>query len=134
KHDEGSEGRGVYLRWARSINQDHPFDIGLNNWSYAVSKTYGPQLGFWYEDYDEIKTAPEKADLPSFHYAAPAHSLAALTAGELGIPGFILFTLIWLRWFQVGASFLRRRLNPDPMHRLGIGLFFATGGIFLQST
>src|SRR5205085_12085787 len=54
--------------------------------------------------------------------------------GELGVPGLILFTLIWFRWFQVGACFLRRRLNPDPMHRLAIGFLFSTCGIFLQST
>jgi hypothetical protein len=38
--------------------------------------------------------------------AAPAHSLAALTVGELGIPGLVLLTVLWLRWFQMGSSFL----------------------------
>ncbi len=131
--DESAEGRGVYFRWAGAILEDHPMGVGLNNWSYAVSKTYGPRLGFWYEDYDDIKGDPDKADLPSIRYAAPAHSLAALTAGELGIPGLILFGLVWLRWFQIGAGFLWRRLNADPMHRMGIGFLFAITGIFLQS-
>ncbi len=66
-------------------------------------------------------------------FAAPAHSLAALTIGELGIPGIILLTIVWLRWFQVGATFLWNRLNADPMHRLGIGCLFATWGIFIHS-
>jgi hypothetical protein len=131
--DTQSEGRGVYIRWARAIVDDYPLGVGLNNWSYAVSKTYGPRLGFWYEDYDDIKVDPDKADLPSILHAAPAHSLGALTAGELGIPGLIIFGLLWLRWFQVGAGFLWQRLNDDPMHRLGIGLFFGVGGIFLHS-
>jgi hypothetical protein len=131
--DEQSEGRGVYIRWARAILNDHPTGVGLNNWSYAVSKTYGPASGFWYEDYDDIKTDPEKADLPSIRYAAPAHSLAALTAGELGIPGLVIFGLVWFRWFLMGAGFLVRRLNEDATHRLGIGFLFATCGIFLQS-
>jgi hypothetical protein len=131
--DDSSEGRGVYWRWAFLIVEDHPLGIGMNNWSHAVSKTYGAKLGFNYEDYDDIKVSPEKADLPSINYAAPAHSLAALTLGELGYPGLFLFNLIWLRWFQVGVTFLWRRLNPDPMHRLGIGCLFSCGGMFMQS-
>lgn len=131
--DEEGEGRGVYLRWAGMILDDYPFGAGLNNWSYVVTKSYGPRLGFWYEDYDDIKVDPDKADVPSILRAAPAHSLAALTAGELGIPGLIIFGLLWLRWFQVGVGFVWRRLNSDPMHRLGIGFLFAVCGIFLHS-
>ncbi len=131
--DEENEGRGIYLRWAAAILDEHPFGVGLNNWSYAVSKTYGPASGFSYEDYDDVKNDPEKADLPSINRAAPAHSLAALTAGELGLPGLFFFGLVWLRWFWMGAGFLRRRLNEDPLHRLGLGFFFATIGIFFQS-
>lgn len=131
--DEQNEGRGVYWRWAMAIVEDHPYGVGLNNWSYYVSKTYGPRLGYSYEDYDEIKVEPAMADLPSIRFAAPAHSLAALTIGELGIPGITLLMLAWLRWFQIGATFLWNRLNADPMHRLGIGCLFATWGIFVHS-
>ncbi|MES2693368.1 MAG: O-antigen ligase family protein [Verrucomicrobiota bacterium] len=131
--DKENEGRGVYIRWAQAILDDHRYGVGLNNWSYAVSKTYGPESGFRYEDYDDIKGNPEKADLPSINYAAPAHSLAALTAGELGLPGLALFGLVWARLFFMGAGFLIKRLNDDPMHRMGIGFFFAICGIFLQS-
>jgi hypothetical protein len=132
--NEDTEGRGVYFRWAAAILEDHPLGVGLNNWSYYVSKTYGPELGFWYEDYDDIKASPDKADLPSIRYAAPAHSLTALTLGELGIPGICILLLVWLRWFQLGGSFvLRGRLDSDPMHRMGIGFFFAACGIFLHS-
>lgn len=127
------ENRGVYWRWAMMMVDDHPYGAGLNNWSYLVSKKYGYALGYPYVDYDEIKTTPEKADLPSMTFAPPAHSLMALTIGETGWPGLVLFSLVWLRWFGLGISFLRRRLNPDPMHRIGIGLLFGTTGIFLQS-
>lgn len=127
------ENRGIYWRWAGMMVQDDFTGVGLNNWSYAVSKTYGARVGFGYEDYDDIKKAPEKADIPSIRYAPPAHALAALTLGELGIPGTLLFGLVWLRWFWVGAMFLWRRLNADPMHRFGIGCLFGTTGIFLQS-
>ena len=130
--DDQVEGRGVYLRWASAILDDHFLGVGLNNWSYWVSKRYGPESGFSYEDYDDIQTSPDKADLPSYRYAAPAHNLAALTAGELGVPGLCLFGLVWLRWFRMGVGFLRRR-SDDPMHLLGTGIFFSVCGIFLQS-
>jgi len=130
--DENLEGRGYYLRLARAIVEDRFFGVGLNNWSYWVSKSYGAQLGFPYEDYDDIEYAPSKEILPSIMYAAPAHNLGALTIGELGWPGLVLFALVWLRWLQMGASFLHTR-SPEVMSRLGVGLFFAVGGVGLQS-
>jgi membrane protein implicated in regulation of membrane protease activity len=132
--DPNYDGRGYYLRVAKVIADDRFFGVGLNNWSYWVSKKYGEFLEtpYHYEDYDDLTYAPSKEALPSFFYAAPAHNLAALTVGELGVPGLLLFALLWLRWFQMGAGFLWSR-SPDAMHRLGIGFFFGTCGIFLQS-
>ncbi len=130
--DAGNEGRGVYLRWARMIVADHFFGLGLNNWSYGVSKTYGAKEGFVYGDYDKIHSLAERLAASDINFAAPAHSLGALTLGELGVPGLCVFTLVWMRWFQTGAKFLRRRVS-DPMHRLGVGIFFGACGIFLQS-
>ena len=126
------ESRGYFLRLARIITDDQFFGVGLNNWSYWVSKKYGVQLGTPYEDYDDLTYAPSKQALPSFHYAAPAHNLAALTAGELGLPGLLIFMLVWLRWFQMGASFLWPRV-PDATRRLGVGILFGILGAFLQS-
>jgi hypothetical protein len=50
----------------------------------------------------------------------------------MGWGGVVLLLVLWIRWFQMGASFLWKR-TPDPMRRLGVGLFFGTWGIFLQS-
>lgn len=130
--DTGNEGRGVYLRWARMIVADHFWGLGLNNWSYGVSKTYGARSGFVYGDYDKIHSLADRVAATDTNFAAPAHNLLALTLGELGVPGLVVFSLLWLRWFQLGAGFLRRRWS-DPMHRLGVGIFFGTCGIFLQS-
>jgi hypothetical protein len=55
-----------------------------------------------------------------------------ITAGELGWPGLALFGLLWMRWFQMGLTFFRRR-SAEAIHRMGIGLFFALCGVFLQS-
>jgi hypothetical protein len=129
-------GRGYYLRVAAAMVEDHWFGIGLNNWSYRVSNEYGPKLGYRFVPYRGTDKEPSEV-IPSGSnvdeaQAAPAHCLAALTVGELGIPGLVLLALLWLRWFQMAGGFLWQR-TPDPTRRLGVGIFFGFGGIFLQS-
>jgi hypothetical protein len=127
------EGRGVYLRWCLMMVDDHFYGVGLNNWSYWVTKEYGAHIGFDYEDYDAMGDAPERSTVPSYRHAAPAHSLAALTLGELGVPGFFVFSLVWMRWFQMGAVCLWRRIRGERYFGWGVGILFGTGGVFLQS-
>ncbi len=129
-------GRGYYIRIAEAIAKDNWLGVGLNNWSFWVSNKYGPRLGYRFVPYHGTDIEPSyvlhsenNVDMPQ---AAPAHSLAALTLGELGIPGVVLLGLLWLRWFQMAASFFLKR-SSDPMRRLGIGLFFSLSGLFLQS-
>jgi hypothetical protein len=131
--EDAVETRGVYWRIVFAIADEEPYGVGFNNWSYAVSKTYGPQLGYMYHDYDVVKWDPDKDKTDETNHAPPAHSLAVITWGELGLPGLCIFGLLWLRWFQIGLRFLRDRLNRDPMHRIGIGLLFGTVGLFIQS-
>ncbi|MDB6017652.1 MAG: hypothetical protein JWR19_2141 [Pedosphaera sp.] len=130
------QGRGYYLRLAKAIAADRLFGVGLNNWSYWVSNEYGPQLGWHFVPYIGTERWPSDKVPPGRNIdaaqAAPAHNLGALVVGELGLPGFCLFTLLWLRWFQMGISFLWPRVS-EPLHRMGVGFFFATWGIFLQS-
>ena len=131
--DDQQEGRGYYFRVAKVIVEDKFFGVGLNNWSFWVSKKYGAMVGRPYDDYGNLHiNEPDDQTLDNLVWAAPAHNLAALTVGELGVPGLILFTLLWLRWFQMGFGFLFKR-SPQAMHRLGIGLFFCLCGIFLHS-
>jgi hypothetical protein len=128
------DSRGYYLRLARAIEEDRFFGVGLNNWSYWVSKKYAAEVLPYEadEDYDDLTYAPSKQLLPSFRYAAPAHNLGALTLGELGMPGLVLFAIVWLRWFHMGARFLWPRI-PQAMWRVGVGIFFGSVGLFLQS-
>ena len=128
-------GRGYYLRVAQAISQEEFFGVGLNNWSYWVTQKYGPRLGYPFTPYKGTDRAPSQLikigsslDEPQ---AAPAHNLGALTLGELGIPGLVLFGLVWFRWFQMGAVFLWHRAADLP-RQVGVGLFFATCGLFLQ--
>lgn len=126
------DSRGYYLRLARLIASERLFGVGLNNWSHAVSKTYGKRLNTAYSDYDDIPPDFNVEEDLKMNFAAPAHNLAALTVGELGVPGLVLFLAMWLRWFQMGASFLWKR-KRTTMHLLGIGLCFGVLGVFLQS-
>jgi hypothetical protein len=131
--DNQQEGRGYYFRLAKVIVADRFFGVGLNNWSFWVSKKYGAMVGRPYDDYDDLHTnKPDDETIDELVWAAPAHNLAALTVGELGVPGLILFALLWGRWFQLAAPFLFNR-TPDAMRRLGTGIFFGLCGIFLQS-
>ncbi|HWV98973.1 MAG TPA: O-antigen ligase family protein [Candidatus Acidoferrum sp.] len=131
--DDQQEGRGYYLRLAKVIMDDKFFGVGLNNWSFWVSKKYGAMVGRPYDDYDDLRTdKPDDQTIENLVWAAPAHNLAALTVGELGVPGLILLSLLWVRWFQMGLRFLFKR-SPEPMHQLGVGLFFCLCGIFLHS-
>lgn len=133
--DPSINGRGVYLRLSEAIAKDHFFGVGLNNWSYYVSRTYGPRLGYRFVDYDYLIKVYGSADDKLFansYLAAPAHNLGALTLGELGIPGFLLFTLIWLRWVSMGVPFIVMP-RSEPMRVMGVGLLFSIFGIFGQS-
>jgi hypothetical protein len=126
------DSRGYYLRLARIIVEDRFFGVGLNNWSYWVSKRYGAEVNTPYADYDNIPPDLTNEDDNEMLFAAPAHNLGALTVGEMGIPGLVLLALVWLRWFQMGATFLWKK-NRTAMRQLGIGILFAILAVFLQS-
>jgi hypothetical protein len=130
-------GRGYYLRVARLIAVNEPIGVGLNNWSYWVSGKYAHMLGYGFVPYkgtdkEPSSKIPEHALVDDEAQAAPAHNLSALTVGELGIPGLLIFLALWLRWFQMAGSFLWPR-TPDPTRRIAVGIFFCLVGAFLHS-
>lgn len=130
------QSRGYYVKIAAAIAEDHWLGVGPNNWSYWVSNRYGPRMGFKFAPYPGPDRPPKfevedgaNVDDPQ---AAPAHSLAALTAGEMGVVGLVLMFLLWFRWFQMGASFLWKRTD-ELTHRINVGILFGILGNFLQS-
>jgi hypothetical protein len=130
--DAEGESRGYYFRQAGVILDERPFGVGLNNWSYWVSKEYGRTLDMHYENYDGLTYAPPSELMPQFRFAAPAHNLGVLTVGEIGWAGLGLFSVLWLRWLGMGIGFLFRR-QVDVFHRMGVGLCFGSLGVFLHS-
>jgi hypothetical protein len=128
-------GRGYYIRMAKAIAGERFFGVGLNNWSYWVSNRFGPQHGYKFvpykgTDHEPSDVVPSDSNVDEAQ-AAPAHNLDALTIGELGIPGLAIFSILWLRWFQMGASFVFKR-SRDPLSRIGVGIFFGSCGMYLQ--
>lgn len=130
--DAPGESRGYYFRQAGVILEHRPFGVGLNNWSYWVSREYGHPLGMHYENYDDLVYAPPTETAPMFRFAAPAHNLGVLTVGELGWAGLALLLALWARWLQVGATFAFSR-EHSVSRRIGTGVFFGMLGVFLQS-
>jgi hypothetical protein len=64
--------------------------------------------------------------------AAPAHSLYAITLGETGWAGVVLFALLWLRWYHMTWSFVVRR-DRSLRSRFAVGTFFSLVGACSQS-
>jgi hypothetical protein len=130
------QNRGYYIRIALAIAQDSWFGVGPNNWSFWVSNKYGPRLGYYFVPYLTTDQKPGQKVPPGRDIddpqAAPAHSLPALTMGEMGWGGLALLGLLWLRWLFLGATFLWPR-TPDPMRRIGVGIFFGMCGTLFQS-
>src|SRR5207248_11308102 len=91
-------GRGYYIRIAEAIAGDNWLGVGLNNWSFWVSNKYVLRLGYkfvpyWGTDTEPSVRVPSGSNVDEAQ-AAPAHSLGALTRGELGIPGSILMACL----------------------------------------
>jgi membrane protein implicated in regulation of membrane protease activity len=132
---QGFENRGQYFGIVQHILRERPNGVGLNNWSYWVSKRYGEMTGTIYEDYDDIPKS--LLDSPVVYdwgpkYAPPAHNLGIITVGEMGWIGLAAFALLWMRWFWVAGSFLWRK-SDVPLRRIGLGIFFGILGVFMQS-
>jgi hypothetical protein len=131
------EGRGAYLLLAQIIVADDPRGCGLNNWSYWVTNRYGARIEQFFIPYPDPDTRPPKRKLRlNAHVddpqAAPAHSLYAITLGETGWAGVILYGLVWLRWAQMTGSFLVNRTSA-LRSRFGVGVFFGMLGALSQS-
>ncbi|MEK7792894.1 MAG: hypothetical protein AAB353_00115, partial [Candidatus Hydrogenedentota bacterium] len=80
---EGGRGRGMYIRLARLISDEHPLGIGLNNWSWYVSGTFGEdEAGNVQIPYHSTDEPPDNPNPQLPAPPAPAHNLAALPLGE----------------------------------------------------
>lgn len=131
--NESGEGRGYYFRQAKVILQNRPFGVGLNNWSYVVSKEFSTDRGLRYDDYDDLTAGELQRDVfYSGAYAPPAHNLGLITLGEMGWVGLFIFAVAWLRWFQIGL-FNQLGSKQKEFRFISMGILMGLLGIFLQS-
>lgn len=120
--------RGSYFRQAKPAISEHPFTgVGLNNWSWAISKTYGPQAGFNMEPYTSLYSAPAGG-----WQVAPAHNFFLLTLTELGLPGMLLLMLFLIQSMWIGGSALFQR-QDNLLKLMRLGVFLSLGGVLMQS-
>jgi hypothetical protein len=134
---EAYEGRGSFLVLADLISAENFWGCGLNNWSYCVSNRYGPMIGAYYLPYRGTDEVPPDGPIPANSniddpQAPPGHSLYAITLGETGWPGVILFTWVWGCWLWMAGSFFFKR-SAAFRSRFGVGVFFGLAGAFSQS-
>lgn len=112
----GSAGRSMYYDIAANIAQQRPLGIGLNNWSWWVSANA--------DSFDLDHVPYPNTREPSYeNHAVFAHSLYALTLGELGWPGMLVFSLLWVQWLIVAGRNLFVR-SPSLLSTAGVGVFF----------
>ncbi len=116
---DAAAGRRAYCVEAWNMAKQKPFGIGLNNWSYWVSA----QEGNPYAGTDESGDGPR---------AIMAHSAFALTLGELGWPGLIVFLALWGQWFRIAGRHLLAQ-TPDFLQSVLTGVFFAILAAFLAA-
>jgi hypothetical protein len=134
KEAEDERGRGLYFRLGALVMDDHPFGIGLNNWSYIVTNHYYALVDLPYRPYEstDVDFTGYTRNETSHMVAPPAHNLWILTAGEVGYPGLLLFCAIWYRWFGMARQFIRKTAT-HPVWRYGTGAFFALFGLVLST-
>lgn len=121
--------RGSYFRQAKPAIADKPIaGVGLNNWSWAISKTYGPQAGFFeMEPYPSLHTAPHGG-----WQVAPAHNFFLLTLTELGVPGMFLLCLFLAQSLWIGGTAILKK-DEYLVRLLRVGVFLSLAGVLMQS-
>lgn len=106
-----SAGRKIYYTNALDMARKNPFGVGLNNWSYYMSA----QEGTPYDGTDVGGEGPR---------AIMGHSAYALTLGELGWPGIIIFLALWCQWFWIAGEYIFVR-STELLPQIVLGCFFA---------
>jgi len=124
--DEGD--RGSYFRQAAPAISDNPAaGVGLNNWSWWISKRYGPEAGYGMAPYPSLNSPPEGG-----WQVAPAHNFFLLTVTEIGWPGLGIVLALFVYWlWMTGVSMLRK--GEGLIQHFQAGALLSLGGVILQS-
>jgi hypothetical protein len=104
--------RDEFNRSAALILRDHPFGIGLNNFSYVLAHEIKYRAHFRVMRYEQ--------------QPGVCHQIYWLTAAETGYPGLLLYLLLMARftWDAIAGSFRRKSIEGTLL--FGIFLGFCT--------
>ena len=107
---ESVEARDEFNYSAQLILRDHPFGIGLNNFSYVV--TTEPQ----YREHFQAMRNEEQVGV--------CHHIYWLTAAETGYPGLLLYLVVMLRfiWIALGGAWRRKTVEGTLLFGVFLGL------------
>lgn len=107
--EESAAGRKLYEKEAAMMLDEHPFGIGLNQWSHVSSKLgYGRRAGLEPQDRGGL-----------------AHHIYWLTAAELGYHGWVAFLILLAAPFRWGVPRLwkdRTDVRGDVLAGALVGL------------
>jgi hypothetical protein len=101
------EYRGLYNQQARLMVKEHPFGVGMGNFSALSWVRYGEMV--------DSELTP----------GTPPHNILYMTLGELGYPGVLSFALIWARFYWLALPLLLR-LRTGIVPALAAGSVVAT--------
>lgn len=104
--DASAHGRELFEASAAAMVDDHPFGIGINQFSWVQShRGYADEIGIPDIDRDGI-----------------VHNIYRLTQAELGWPGLVAFALLLATPLFLGvAGLVRAWRSPDPRVDLLLG-------------
>ena len=109
--DSSAAMRLAYLEIAQTIVTDHPLGIGWYNYRYIF-----PEYDFYFKNPDVIM----------YH----CHNLFLNVAAELGIPGLILFVLVWCSLLFM-AWRLYRRTGCSWIRAFAVGYVLMSVGLIV---
>ncbi len=110
--ESSEEARHEFNFAAQKMITDHPLGVGLNNFSYVLTKEGR------YNSHITVMADEEQAGV--------CHHIYLLTAAELGYGGIAFFSLILLRWAWHALVFALKTKGLDGLLLFGLFLGFVT--------
>ncbi len=112
--EESGASRGYANQAALAMAKDHPFGVGLNNYSYAINET------------NYVRFIDDPVD------RGIVHNIYLLHASELGWGGLVTFLIMIGNFFVIGIKLILKRRN-NVVSILATGIVVAMFTLWFQS-